>query len=161
LHLVVFTEFWEKIERFQQVKYLLSFAFYFNPQDGGESGLRMAECTFREVGCLAAVHPDEMATHLDTQIHYHTGVCVTSEFHVAQTLYKVCARKNITGKTMKKYFTRLCSRFGRTCGTKLSLDTKYFSPGRGNKFYADINIPTASGADSLFSSMEKSIISQG
>jgi len=49
-----------------------------NGQDGGESGSRMVECTFREVGCLAAVHPDEMAAHLDTQIHYHTGLLSTA-----------------------------------------------------------------------------------
>ena len=46
----------------------------------------MVECTFREVGCLAAVHPDDMAAHLDTQIHYHTGVSVSSEFRVAQSV---------------------------------------------------------------------------
>jgi len=57
---------------------LILFTSCFNPQDRGESGSRMVECTFREVGCLAAVHPDEMAGHLDTQIHYHTGVSGTS-----------------------------------------------------------------------------------
>jgi TNF receptor-associated factor 6 len=49
-----------------------------NGQDGGESGSQMVECTFREVGCLAAVHPDDMPAHLDTQIHYHTGLLGTA-----------------------------------------------------------------------------------
>jgi hypothetical protein len=46
----------------------------------------MVECTFREVGCLAAVNPDEMAAHLDTQIHYHTSVSATPELCVAKSV---------------------------------------------------------------------------
>jgi hypothetical protein len=41
----------------------------------------MVECSFREVGCLATVHPEELAAHLDTQIHYHTSVSIASKFH--------------------------------------------------------------------------------
>jgi hypothetical protein len=52
-----------------------------NPQAGPDSGTQVVECSFREVGCLATVHPDELAAHLDTQIHYHTSVSVTSKFH--------------------------------------------------------------------------------
>jgi hypothetical protein len=70
------------------------FTFCFNPQDGGESGSRVVECTFREVGCLVSVHPDELATHLDTQIHYHTSVSATSKFCVAQNYF-------ITGQCTK------------------------------------------------------------
>jgi hypothetical protein len=87
LHLVVCTEFRGQIETFQQVWCLILFASCFNPQDGGESGSRMVECAFREVGCLAAVHPDEMAAHLDTEIHFHTGVSATSEFRIAQECF--------------------------------------------------------------------------
>jgi hypothetical protein len=52
-----------------------------NPQTGSDSGTQVLECSFREVGCLAAVHPDELAAHLDTQIHYHTSVSIASKFH--------------------------------------------------------------------------------
>lgn len=47
----------------------------------------MVECAFREVGCLAAIHSDEMAAHLDTQIHYHTGVSATLEFCIAKECF--------------------------------------------------------------------------
>lgn len=86
MRLIVFSEFWGQIETIQQVRCLLLFTFCFNLQDGEESGLRMVECTFREMGCLAAVHPDEMAAHLDTQIHYHIGVSATSELCVAKSV---------------------------------------------------------------------------
>ncbi|PNF35131.1 hypothetical protein B7P43_G09481 [Cryptotermes secundus] len=49
-----------------------------NHQGGIESGTQVVECSFREVGCLAAVHPDELAAHLDTQIHYHTSLLSTA-----------------------------------------------------------------------------------
>jgi hypothetical protein len=52
-----------------------------NPQAGSDPGTQMVECSFREVGCVATVHPDELAAHLDTQIHYHTSVSIASKFH--------------------------------------------------------------------------------
>jgi hypothetical protein len=51
-----------------------------SPQAGSDQGTQVVECSFREVGCLATVHQDELAAHLDTQIHYHTSVSIASKF---------------------------------------------------------------------------------
>lgn len=76
---------------------------YFSIQkDGRESCPPLVECTFREVGCLTAVNPDEMAAHLDTQIHYHTSVSAASVFSISQTDFTIGQyKKCVIGKQVK------------------------------------------------------------
>ncbi|KDR22761.1 TNF receptor-associated factor 6 isoform X1 [Zootermopsis nevadensis] len=64
------------------------------PQKGQDLGSQMVDCSFREVGCLASVHPDELVTHLDTQIHYHTSLlnAAYSKLQVSMQEKKVDAK---------------------------------------------------------------------
>ncbi|XP_069675401.1 TNF receptor-associated factor 6-like [Periplaneta americana] len=55
-----------------------------NQQEGHNSRSQLIECSFRHVGCLATVHPNDLAAHIDTQIHYHISL-LSSAYSKLQT----------------------------------------------------------------------------
>ena len=123
------------------------------------------ECTFREVGCLAALHPDEMAAHLDTQIHYHTGVSATSDFRIVQSVSTLDNIQSVRSqeryrKNNEEIFHSILLSCWKNSWHNIVIGYKIFQEGARN-LYANVNIQTASGAHSVSSSMDMSIISQG
>jgi hypothetical protein len=75
-HISVFTKSCRQTEMLKALMFAL-FTCCLNPQEGQDLDTQMVDCSFREVGCLATLHPDELVTHLDTQIHYHTSVSLS------------------------------------------------------------------------------------